>query len=116
MLQRSTRRERQMSVPPKNTMQRTAKNVKEEDEKKKMIAKSSAKVSKFTSSGSALGAGIIFMIIWFALGFFGFFMSLFCAGFRKSSVTDKTVGILTAMVMGPFYWLFFYFNKEYCKK
>jgi hypothetical protein len=90
---------------------------KKKDEESKIMSKKSkfSAISNFTAEKGMSGA-IIFVIVWFALGLLGFLTSLFCAAIRGGSVTDKTVGILTAMVMGPFYWIYFYFNKAYCTK
>ncbi len=118
-----TRRQRQPAppMPPSNpkAMPPSARDVynkmKEEDEKKKMEAEK--KVSKFTSSGAAaLGVGVIILIIWIALGIFAFWTSLWCAGFRSGTVSEKLIGFVIAFLFGPFYWLYFYFMKDYCKK
>ena len=52
-------------------------------------------------------------IIWSLLGFAAFVMSLVCVG-RSGTVLDKALGIVVAMLAGPFYWLYFLLLKGYC--
>ena len=52
-------------------------------------------------------------ILWALLGFAAFVMSLVCVG-RSGTVLDKALGIVVAMLAGPFYWLYFLLLKGYC--
>ena len=54
-----------------------------------------------------------FVTIWILLGFAGLITSIVCFGF-SGSLLEKLLGILIAIFLGPFYWLYFYFNKGYC--
>lgn len=67
-------------------------------------------------SEKAPKALVAFIIIWSILGVLAFFTSLICFGFRSSSMDQKILGLLIALVLGPFYWLYFFFNKEYCRR
>lgn len=58
---------------------------------------------------------LIFVIIWFVAGILAFIASLVCM-FFQGSVTDKTVGILLAIILGPFYWLYYIYNINYCTR
>ena len=42
-------------------------------------------------------------------------MSLICC-FYNGSTSDKFLGILVALAIGPFYWLFFIYNSSYCTR
>ena len=59
---------------------------------------------------------LYFMVIWSLLGVVAFFTSLICFGFRSSSLDQKVLGLLVSIVLGPFYWLYFYFAKDYCRR
>ena len=54
-----------------------------------------------------------FVTIWILLGFAGLIASIVCFGF-SGSLLEKLLGILIAIFLGPFYWIYFYFNKGYC--
>lgn len=56
---------------------------------------------------------IIFLLIWVIIGLAGFIKSLMCFGNRGSNF-DKTMGMIIASIFGPFYWIYFYSNKNYC--
>jgi len=58
---------------------------------------------------------LIFILIWWITGIIGFIMSILCC-FYNGSITDKALGILFAWVLGPFYWLFFIYNSNYCTR
>jgi hypothetical protein len=66
--------------------------------------------------GEPSQALIVFLSIWSLLGVIAFFTSLVCFGFRSSSVDQKVLGLLVAIILGPFYWLYFYFAKDYCRR
>lgn len=56
---------------------------------------------------------ILYLIIWVVSGIAAFIASLICLGFR-GSMSDKIIGIVIAVLMGPLYWLYFSLNKDYC--
>jgi len=61
-------------------------------------------------------AGIIYLIIvliWILLGIAAFFASLICF-VKEGSQNDKWIGLLVSIVLGPFYWFYFIFNRGYC--
>ena len=47
------------------------------------------------------------------MGIAAFMASIICL-FYKSSTGDKIIGFLLALFFGPFYWLYFIYNKSYC--
>lgn len=76
------------------------------DEPKKEVSKS----TKF-----AFGGLLIFLIIWMIIGIIAFITSIVCFGY-SGSMTEKVIGLLLALIFGPFYFLYFYLNKNYCGK
>ncbi len=59
-----------------------------------------------------VGIGI-FLIVWIIVGIIAFIVSLFCFGF-SGSITEKVIGLILAIIFGPFYFIYFYLNKNYC--
>ena len=57
---------------------------------------------------------LTFVIIWLIFGIIAFITSLICFG-KNSSMTEKIIGLLLAIFFGPFYFIFFFFNDNYCK-
>lgn len=55
---------------------------------------------------------LIFILIWIVSGIL---MSIICI-FYQGSVSDKFLGYIIATSMGPFYWLYYIFNSNYCVK
>jgi hypothetical protein len=56
---------------------------------------------------------ILFILLWIIAGFAAFMASIICL-FRKSSISDKFLGLLLALLFGPFYWIYFMYNNAYC--
>ena len=56
----------------------------------------------------------IFIILWLVIGFIAFITSCVCF-FRQGSTIDKIIGLILALFFGPFYFLFYGLNKDYCK-
>ncbi len=42
-------------------------------------------------------------------------LAVWCTSCTKSSLTEKAVGVLLALVLGPFYFLYPLGSKTYCK-
>ena len=58
----------------------------------------------------------ILAIIWFTTGILAFITSLICFAFN-GTVSDKFLGLIIALVIGPFYWFYFIFNNTgYCSR
>ena len=71
-----------------------------------------------TASNTGLGASLqiatIFLFAWVLLGLIAFVWSLYC--FRKSgSIEQKIIGFFLAVFMGPLFFIYFRFSKNYCK-
>jgi hypothetical protein len=65
------------------------------------------------SQAGFLAALIVF--IWMMLGLLGFITSLVCFA-RGGSFEEKWVGLLSSVVLGPLYWIYFmYASPTYCK-
>ncbi len=68
------------------------------------------------TTGQKLGGGfiIMFFIVWMLFGFAAFIMSIVCFGY-SGSTSEKVVGLLLAFFLGPFYFIFYGVNKNYCR-
>ena len=64
------------------------------------------------STGSRIILG--FFLFWALAGFAALVMSLVCFGL-SGSIMEKIVGLLLAFFLGPFYFIFYGFNKGYCR-
>ena len=56
----------------------------------------------------------IFVLLWGLLGLIAFIMSLICFG-RSGTLIEKIIGLLLAIFFGPLYFIFYIFNKSYCR-
>ena len=56
---------------------------------------------------------VIILWLWFIAGLLAFIVSLVCFGFN-GSISDKFLGLIVSLVVGPFYWFYFIFNNNYC--
>ncbi len=73
-------------------------------------------IEHMENSGKKMGYSLlVFLVVWIILGIIAFIMSIVCFGFSGSMI-EKVIGLLLACFFGPFYWLYFYFNKSYCGK
>ena len=76
---------------------------------------------KTTAVSGGMGSAIflliiaLFLFIWWIIGTVGFIMSLICFGY-SGSMSDKFLGLIMAWVTGPFYWLYYIYNSNYCTK
>ena len=70
------------------------------------------KVNK-AAIGTILTIGIL-LFLWVVAGFIAFVMSLVCFG-RSGSTSEHVIGLLLAFFLGPFYWIYFFVSKSYCK-
>jgi hypothetical protein len=57
----------------------------------------------------------LIVLIWAISGLLGFIMSLICLGY-KGSASHKFIGFILAFLFGPFYWLYYIYNSNYCLK
>ena len=56
----------------------------------------------------------IALIVWSGLGLFAFGLSIFCFG-RSGTTAQKVLGLFLALLLGPFYLLYYRFSETYCK-
>lgn len=52
--------------------------------------------------------------LWLLFGLIGFVMSLVCFGY-SGSIGEKILGIVIALVLGPWYFLYYFSSGSYCK-
>lgn len=57
----------------------------------------------------------IFAFVWVLFGLAGFVMSLWCIGFTGNA-GEKMIGVLISIILGPWYWLYFYSVPSYCAR
>ena len=57
----------------------------------------------------------LFVLIWVIAGIFGFITSIVCL-FFDSSPGEKVLGVFLGFITGPFFWLYYIYNMNYCKK
>lgn len=80
-----------------------------------MTTKENRETFKEQFSVVGLGWGFIaFLIVWFLLGFIAFIYSIVCFG-KSGTGLEKTIGLLLSIFLGPFYWIYFWAVKGYCK-
>lgn len=58
---------------------------------------------------------ILFWIGYELLGIIAFIWSILCFD-KKGSLSSKIFGFFIALLLGPFYFIYYYFNKKYCRK
>ena len=58
---------------------------------------------------------MILIAVWVLFGLAGFIMSLWCIGFT-GNFGEKFIGVIVAIVLGPWYWLYFYSVPSYCAR
>ena len=69
---------------------------------------------KFENGTSASTGVMLFVLIWAIMGIAAFIASLVCFG-RSGTVGEKFLGLILAFFLGPFYWLYFFLNPDYCR-
>jgi hypothetical protein len=57
----------------------------------------------------------VFGILWVGFGLLAFVFSLVCFGY-SGSVLEKIVGIVLALLFGPFYFIYYFASASYCKR
>jgi hypothetical protein len=63
-------------------------------------------------AGSSVMIGL--SIVWALMGLAGFIYSLVCMG-KTPSVARAVIGIVMAVLFGPLYWVYWFFDKDYCR-
>jgi hypothetical protein len=56
-----------------------------------------------------------FAILWFTFGLIGFVLSIVCFGY-SGSTGEKIMGIVIALALGPWYFLYYFSSGSYCKR
>jgi hypothetical protein len=57
---------------------------------------------------------LLSLLAWVLGGIGALVMSLVCFGF-SGTMTEKLLGVALAFFLGPLYFLFYAFNKDYCR-
>jgi hypothetical protein len=61
------------------------------------------------------GGMLAFLVVWCIIGFAAFIMSLVCMTKAGSNGGQNVMGLLLAILFGPFYWLYYFGSGTYCK-
>lgn len=56
----------------------------------------------------------IAILLWILAGVAAFIISLACFG-GSGTTAQKVIGFLLAFLFGPFYFIYFYVSRNYCK-
>jgi len=57
---------------------------------------------------------VVFAIIWVLAGIAAFIYSMVCYG-KNANVWTSLMGLLLALFLGPFYWIYYWVDKSYCR-
>lgn len=73
-----------------------------------------------TESNTVFGGSIILIIlffilslIWIIAGIAAFIAGIVCL-FYRASMQDKIIGLIFGIIAGPFYWIYYIYNMNYC--
>ena len=78
------------------------------------MSDSSTNIKLTIHLNSAFIITYIFIILWCIIGFIAFITSIICF-LRSGTIGEKIVGLLLAILLGPFYFIFYIFEDGYCK-
>jgi drug/metabolite transporter (DMT)-like permease len=56
----------------------------------------------------------LFVCAWLLAGALAFLWSIVCFG-KSGTMPQHVVGLLLAILFGPFYWLYYFSVKKYCR-
>lgn len=103
------------NTPVANNTPPVAKPVtKEEVDEKGIVGTANDRLNE--RSKQMVTGTIVFAIIWVTLGLAGFITSFVCLG-KEGDLGIKIGGIMLALFLGPFYWIYFgvfRYQKKYC--
>ena len=66
------------------------------------------------SSASNVTIFAIFAVAWALLGLAAFIYSFMCV-YKTASPGKIVIGLLMAIFLGPFYWIYWFADKQYCR-
>jgi uncharacterized membrane protein required for colicin V production len=58
---------------------------------------------------------LIFLIVWIIGGIISFICSMMCLGY-ESPPKDKILGVVFSIIAGPFFWIYYVYNINYCNR
>ena len=56
---------------------------------------------------------LIFLLIWIIGGIISFIASMMCLSYNAPT-KDKILGVVFSIIAGPFYWIYYVYNINYC--
>lgn len=57
----------------------------------------------------------ILALLWLIAGVSAFVAGIVCL-FYDSSIQDKILGLIFGIIAGPFYWIYYIYNLNYCNR
>ena len=57
---------------------------------------------------------LIIIFSWVVAGIVAFLWSIMCFG-KSGSIAQQLIGLFLAIFFGPFYWVYYYSVKKYCR-
>lgn len=57
---------------------------------------------------------LLIVLVWTVAGIVAFLWSIICFG-KSGTMSQQIVGLLLAIFFGPFYWLYYFSVKKYCR-
>jgi len=84
----------------------------EKQEEEKQEEEKHEEKGKLFADGGLIVMGLVGL--WVLLGIIAFVKSILCFS-SSSTLTEKIIGLILAVLFGPFYFLYFYLNPTYCK-
>jgi hypothetical protein len=82
------------------------------------MAFNNKKMSKSSSNkfAATLGSGFLtFAVLWVLAGLAALVMSIYCwAAYPNAEPSVDILAVLLAIVLGPFYWIFYFYKSGYC--
>jgi hypothetical protein len=57
---------------------------------------------------------LVLAFIWVVAGIAAFIVSLMCFG-KRGPLSHQVIGVILAVLFGPFYWIYFIVDKKYCR-
>ena len=68
-----------------------------------------------TYTKTLFGFIIIFTSEWIIIGITAFITSIICLSY-SGTTSQKIIGLVLAILFGPFYWIYYGAMKDYCNK
>ncbi len=68
----------------------------------------------FSAASGGVAIGSLFVLVWIFLGLAALITSIICITKTSAAPADNIIGLLLALFLGPFYWIYFIAKANYC--